>query len=58
VSAVALAISVVPEALPTVVQVVLSTGGLEIGRRNTIVKDLPSVRSSVTSSRRRPRSSR
>ena len=43
VSAVALAISSVPEALPTVVQVVLSTGSLELARRKAIVKDLPSV---------------
>jgi Ca2+-transporting ATPase len=43
VSAVALAISAVPEALPTVVQVVLSTGSLQLARRKAIVKDLPSV---------------
>jgi Ca2+-transporting ATPase len=43
VSAIALAISAVPEALPTVVQVVLSTGSLELARRKAIVKDLPSV---------------
>jgi P-type Ca2+ transporter type 2C len=43
VSAVALAISAIPEALPTVVQVVLSTGSLELARRKAIVKDLPSV---------------
>jgi Ca2+-transporting ATPase len=42
-SAVALAISAVPEALPTVVQVVLSTGSLQLARRKAIVKDLPSV---------------
>jgi Ca2+-transporting ATPase len=43
VSAVALAISAIPEALPTVVQVVLSMGSLELARRQAIVKDLPSV---------------
>ncbi|HEY6398601.1 MAG TPA: HAD-IC family P-type ATPase, partial [Solirubrobacteraceae bacterium] len=43
VSAVALAISAIPEALPTVVQVVLSMGSLELARRKAIVKDLPSV---------------
>jgi Ca2+-transporting ATPase len=43
VSAVALAISAIPEALPTVVQVVLSTGSLELAHRKAIVKDLPSV---------------
>jgi Ca2+-transporting ATPase len=43
VSAVALAISAVPEALPTVVQVVLSTGSLQLAKRKAIVKDLPSV---------------
>jgi P-type Ca2+ transporter type 2C len=43
VSAVALAISAIPEALPTVVQVVLSLGGVELAGRNAIVKDLPSV---------------
>jgi P-type Ca2+ transporter type 2C len=43
VSAVALAISAIPEALPTVVQVVLSLGSVELAGRNAIVKDLPSV---------------
>ena len=43
VSAIALAISAVPEALPTVVQVVLSTGSLQLAQRKAIVKDLPSV---------------
>ena len=43
VSAVALAISAIPEALPTVVQVVLSMGSLELAQRKAIVKDLPSV---------------
>ena len=43
VSAVALAISAIPEALPTVVEVVLSLGSVELARRKAIVKDLPSV---------------
>jgi Ca2+-transporting ATPase len=43
VSAVALAISAIPEALPTVVQVVLSLGSVELANRKAIVKDLPSV---------------
>jgi P-type Ca2+ transporter type 2C len=43
VSAVALAVSAIPEALPTVVQVVLSLGSVELSKRKAIVKDLPSV---------------
>jgi Ca2+-transporting ATPase len=43
VSAVALAVSAIPEALPTVVEVVLSLGSVELARRKAIVKDLPSV---------------
>jgi Ca2+-transporting ATPase len=43
VSAVALAISAIPEALPTVVQVVLSLGSVDLANRKAIVKDLPSV---------------
>ena len=43
ISAVALAISAIPEALPTVVQVVLSLGSVELASRNAIVKELPSV---------------
>ena len=43
ISAVALAISAIPEALPTVVQVVLSLGSVELAGRNAIVKELPSV---------------
>ncbi|MGW5676525.1 cation-translocating P-type ATPase [Streptomyces sp. NPDC003860] len=43
VSAVSLAIAAIPEALPTVTQVILSVGSLNLARRNAIVKDLPSV---------------
>lgn len=43
VAAVSLAIAAVPEALPTVTQTILSVGGVELARRNAIVKDLPSV---------------
>jgi P-type Ca2+ transporter type 2C len=43
ISAVALAISAIPEALPTVVQVVLSLGSVELANQNAIVKELPSV---------------
>jgi Ca2+-transporting ATPase len=43
VSAVALAIAAVPEALPTVTQWILSVGGVDLSKRNAIVKELPSV---------------
>ena len=43
VSAVSLAIAAIPEALPTVSQVILSVGSLQLADRNAIVKDLPSV---------------
>ncbi|MFL6241166.1 MAG: cation-translocating P-type ATPase [Actinomycetes bacterium] len=43
VSAVSLAIAAIPEALPTVTQVILSRGSLDLAKRNAIVKDLPSV---------------
>jgi len=43
VSAVSLAIAAIPEALPTVTQVILSLGSVELASRNAIVKDLPSV---------------
>ncbi|HWF79477.1 MAG TPA: HAD-IC family P-type ATPase [Streptosporangiaceae bacterium] len=43
ISAVSLAIAAVPEALPTVTQTILSLGGVDLARRNAIVKDLPSV---------------
>ncbi|SEL81305.1 cation-translocating P-type ATPase [Streptacidiphilus jiangxiensis] len=43
VSAVSLAIAAIPEALPTVSQVILSVGSLNLARRHAIVKELPSV---------------
>ncbi|MGY1618445.1 cation-translocating P-type ATPase [Geodermatophilus sp. SYSU D00691] len=43
VSAVTLAIAAVPEALPTVTQMILSLGGVDLAARNAIVKELPSV---------------
>ena len=43
VSAVSLAIAAIPEALPTVTQVILSLGSTDLAKRNAIVKDLPSV---------------
>jgi len=43
VSAVSLAIAAIPEALPTVSQTILSIGGVDLAKRNAIVKDLPSV---------------
>ncbi|MFF5012112.1 cation-translocating P-type ATPase [Streptomyces sp. NPDC001165] len=45
VSAVSLAIAAIPEALPTVTQTILSIGGVDLARRQAIVKDLPSVES-------------
>ena len=42
-AAVSLAIAAIPEALPTVAQVILSTGAAGLAKRNAIVKDLPSV---------------
>ena len=38
-----LAIAAVPEALPTVTQMILSLGGVDLAKRNAIVKELPSV---------------
>jgi hypothetical protein len=43
VSAVTLAIAAVPEALPTVTQMILSLGGVDLAAHNAIVKELPSV---------------
>ena len=43
ISAVSLAIAAIPEALPTVTQVILSLGSVDLAKRNAIVKDLPSV---------------
>jgi Ca2+-transporting ATPase len=43
VSAVSLAIAAIPEALPTVTQVILSLGSVDLASRNAIVKELPSV---------------
>jgi Ca2+-transporting ATPase len=42
-SAVALAIAAIPEALPTVLQVILSMGAATLARRGAILKDLTSV---------------
>jgi len=42
-AAVSLAIAAIPEALPTVAQMILSLGGVDLAKRNAIVKDLPSV---------------
>ncbi len=43
VAAISLAIAAIPEALPTVTQTILSLGGVDLAKRNAIVKDLPSV---------------
>ncbi len=43
ISAVSLAIAAIPEALPTVTQMILSRGALDLAKRSAIVKDLPSV---------------
>ncbi|MEI6450902.1 MAG: HAD-IC family P-type ATPase, partial [Actinomycetes bacterium] len=43
VTAVALAIAAIPEALPTVVEVILSLGAVDLAKRHAIVKDLSSV---------------
>jgi Ca2+-transporting ATPase len=42
-SAVALAIAAIPEAMPTVLQVILSLGAAELARRGAVLKDLASV---------------
>ena len=43
VAAVSLAIAAIPEALPSVTQVILSLGSVELARRNALVKELPAV---------------
>lgn len=43
VAAVSLAVASIPEALPTVTQVILSLGSLELAKRHAIVKELPAV---------------
>src|ERR671917_696230 len=43
VSAIALAIAAIPEALPSVTQMILSLGSVQLADRNAIVKELPSV---------------
>jgi P-type Ca2+ transporter type 2C len=42
-TAVALAIAAIPEAMPTVLQIILSAGATTLAKRNAIVKDLGSV---------------
>ncbi len=42
-SAVALAIAAIPEALPTVLQVILSLGAAALAKKNAVLKDLASV---------------
>ena len=57
VAAVSLAIAAIPEALPTVTQVILSLGSVELAKRNALVKELPRSRRSVSprpSTRTRP----
>src|SRR3954452_6784458 len=43
ISAIALAIAAIPEALPSVTQMILSLGSVQLAARNAIVKELPSV---------------
>ncbi|SEO55301.1 Ca2+-transporting ATPase [Trujillonella endophytica] len=43
VSAIALAIAAIPEALPSVTQMILSLGSVQLAARNAIVKELPAV---------------
>ena len=42
-SAIALAIAAIPEAMPTVLQVILSLGAAELAKRGAVLKDLGSV---------------
>ncbi|MFL6160801.1 MAG: cation-translocating P-type ATPase [Jatrophihabitantaceae bacterium] len=43
VSAITLAIAAMPEALPTVTQVILSIGSTDLAKKNAIVRELPAV---------------
>jgi P-type Ca2+ transporter type 2C len=43
VAAVSLAIAAIPEALPTVTEVILSLGSVELAKRHALVKELPAV---------------
>lgn len=43
VAAVSLAIAAIPEALPTVTEVILSLGSVELAKQNALVKELPAV---------------
>src|SRR4029079_18625690 len=43
VAAITLAIAAMPEALPTVTQVILSIGGADLAKKNAIVRELPAV---------------
>jgi len=43
VSAIALAVAAIPDAMPTVIQVVLSQGSLDLAKHNAVIKNLSSV---------------
>src|SRR6202007_2680393 len=43
IAAVTLAIAAIPEALPTVTQVILSLGSVELAKHNALIKELPAV---------------
>ena len=43
VAAISLAIAAIPEALPTVTQVILSLGSMELAKQHALVKELPAV---------------